>query len=145
MKKIFLMLVLTSPFIFALQSCQKSDMKKDHEDKIVYQTVDATINANETYTYTVPENKSDDPFGITSQASHYKTSELENESTTYKYIPATDYTGSDKVVISNVEEQHDGNHSNGGGNCNGNHHHEDETELVIAINLTIKGVSTATK
>lgn len=138
------MFVLAGAIAVTTQSCKK---EKDDQDKIVYQTVDATINANETYTYTLPENKSDDVFAITSQALHAKTSELQNEATTYKYIPATDYTGSDKIVISTVEEQHDGQHNNGGGggNCNGNNHHDEETAMVITINLTIKGTSTATK
>ena len=144
MKKSFLVLALASSIMFVLQSCRKMDFKKDHEEKIEYRTVDATINANDTYTFTMPENSSDDPFQITTQASHYKTSALESNATTYIYTPATDYKGSDKVVISAVEEQHNGHHS-GGGACNGGHHQDEETELVITINLTIKGVSTAVK
>ncbi len=144
MKKLFFLLV--TPIIFLTQSCQKMDFKKDHKDnaKVEYRTVEATINANETYTYAMPENKSDDPFQITTQASHFKSSMLENNATSYRYIPSTNYSGTDRVVISSVEEQHDGHQSNGGGNCNqNNNHHDDETEFVITINLTIKGVSTA--
>lgn len=141
-KKQFLVLALASSSILVVQSCKKMDGDKDHQDKIEYRTVEATINANETYTYSMPENTSDDAFEITTQASHYKTSSLENNATTYRYTPVTDYIGSDKVVISTVEEQHNGHHSGGGGNCfGGQHHDKDETELVITINLTIKAVS----
>ncbi len=143
MKK--LIFLLATPIIFLTQSCQKTDFKKDREDndKVEYRTVEATINANETYTYAMPENKSDDPYQITTQASHYKTSTLENNATTYRYIPVTNYSGTDRVIISSVKDQHNNPHSNGGGNCNQNNNHDGETKYVITINLTIKGVSTA--
>lgn len=144
-KKLFLL--LATPILFLTLSCQKMDMQKDHEDndKVEYRTVDATINANETYTYALPENKSDDPFQITTQAMHAKTSTLENNATTYRYTPATNFTGTDKVMISAVEEQHNGGHHSGGGMCNGGHHHAEETELVITINLTVNGISIISK
>ena len=73
------MLVFAGAVAVATQSCQKMDMRKDKEHKVVYQTMEATINANETYTYTLPANKSDEAIEIKSQETHAKTREEKKE------------------------------------------------------------------
>lgn len=134
MKKLFLMFVVASSAMVAIQSCKKIDFNKD-DDKIVYQTVVATIYANETYTYALSTNTSKNPFRIDLQAAHYEISKLENNSSSYKYTPATDYTGSDKVILSNVK-----NKKSGG--C-GQNHHNSETQMVITININVKAATSA--
>lgn len=137
------------------QSCNKPRLEK--EETVVKQTIDATINSNEMYTFTLPANTSDDPFEITTQASHFRISELgvnADGAAIYQYTPETDYVGTDVVVVANVEEKHG---DCGNGHPQGNHppllgflhphpkhpkpHHE-EVLQEITINLTInpKGV-----
>lgn len=132
MKKLFLLIAFASPLMLVMQSCEKINDKKDRDDKVVYQTVDAAINANETYTFTLPSANADNPFKITSQASHYQLSRIENNAALFKYIPAADYTGADQVIISNA--------GNGNGGCQKNNG-KDETQKVITINLTIKEIN----
>lgn len=139
------------------QSCNKSRLEK--EETVVKQTIDATINLNETYTFTLPANTSDDPFEITTQASHFRISELGTNAegaAIYQYTPEADYVGTDVVVVANVEEKHadcsngnQGNHPKLLGFLHprpkhGKPHHE-EVLQEITINLTInpKGVGKA--
>ena len=140
MKKSIMLFVIACTIAITNQSCNKME----NEDKVVYQTVDATINANEVYTYSLPESKTDNAFKIASQASHFVTSELRNQSTVYYYKPADNYIGSDKIIVSTVEEKRNKHQSNGGGNCS-NSQQKGKYEMVITINLTIKGVNTGTK
>ena len=119
--------------VLLITSCEK-------EENQVTQTINVTLLKNQPYTYTVPENESDDPYQITDQASHYLISELtelcfaSGGPLTYEYTPALNYVGKDRVVIANVEEEHGkGHHGKGkGGKCG-----EMETEKTIIINFTI--------
>jgi hypothetical protein len=83
--------------------------------------------------YDLPASTSN-PFRIDLQTVHYKTSRIENNSA-YKYIPAIDYTDSDKVILSNVKTKKSGG-------C-GQNHHNGETQTVITININVKAATSA--
>lgn len=136
------------------QSCNKSKLEK--EATVVKQTIDAAINANESYTFVLPDNTSDDPFEITTQATHFSISELGKNAdgaVIYQYTPETDFVGTDVVVVANVEEEH-GDCGNGPKGDrpkllgflhphpkHGKPHHEEVLqEITINLTVTPKGV-----
>ncbi len=160
MKNSFFMLFLAGITLFALQSCQKAETVA----ALVEKTVNATLKVNESYTFTLPSNQSDEPYQITTQASHSSISELGKNTAgdmVYNYTPALDFVGTDRVVITTPEEtenghcgnqdgdsthvegEHHGGGHHGGGHLLGHHGHHDkdeaETEMKITINLTIAG------
>jgi hypothetical protein len=162
MQKMLLLAVCAGLCAVSLQSCKKTEVERDP----IAITENVTLKANEAYTFTLPENTSDDEFAIATQAAHFSVSELGKDATTgkaiYQYTPARDYKGTDVVVISNPEERHaDGHHpphphgnpiTTGGGQCGGGgnhnavqpaHHegHEYETNYIITINFVIKEVA----
>jgi hypothetical protein len=118
MKKI--LFLVASIGLFFLQSCNKEML--DKEGTLIQQTELAKIKANETYTFVLPANVTDDdPFQITRQAANFTVSELGKNADSqeiYTYTPAVDFVGTDTVVISN-------DHPHGGGaGCNGQPHPE---------------------
>ncbi len=94
---------------FTISSCSKLS-KERKEIKETTNLVD-TISPTQIFTYTLPDNLSDDPYQIISQATHFSKSELStdvNGKTVYTYV----YSGTgenlltDDVTIANVEEVH---------------------------------------
>ncbi len=145
MKKKYTVLAFAAVIMIAATSCEKLDFMnndKDAEDIIEYRTIEATVNANESYTLVLPKKTSNDPFQITQEPAHSRTSLLSFTPYSYHYTPENNYIGKDQVVISTVEKEQNGQHGNGG-NCSSQN--KSETQLVLTVNLTIKGVSTATK
>ncbi|MEY4925806.1 MAG: hypothetical protein RI894_242 [Bacteroidota bacterium] len=157
MQKLLLVAVCAAISALSLQSCGKVEVERDP----IALTENVTLKANEKYTFTLPENTSDDAFSIATQAAHFSVSELGKDAAgkmIYQYTPATNYKGSDMVVISNPEEKHGqgGQHPHsgapaGGGQCGGGGHangspshdgHQDETNYIITINFTIKDATT---
>lgn len=139
-------LVLVASVVLLASSCEKHDFKK-HSEKTVTQTVDVTLEKNAAYSYTLPENTSDDAFQITTQSEHAGVSTLTNNgtNTVYTYTPAKDYVGTDKVVIATIEEEHSHHMGGGahhphhsGGGCNNGNHNDENSKLEIIINITIK-------
>ena len=153
MKKLTYLIAVASASMLCFVSCDKDIFDKDDEETVISLTFNATVEFNGTYTFTLPENKSDDPFQITSQAAHFSSSQLvrtgNGDEMIYQYTPARDFSGSDQIVISTVEEKHDGDHKgsvrrDGGGGCGDHHgnghrrkHHEEEVEQIITINIAI--------
>ena len=109
-----------------------------------------TLKQAESYTYTLPENKTDKPFIITVNPKHAAVSslELDNQSGryVYHYTPISNYTGTDLVVIENGEVNQGGcgnSTSNGHGMGHDNNHHGNcdekvETTYTVNLNFTIK-------
>jgi len=147
MKKISALLI----FGFALLSvsCQKGNDCKPH-DQAETQTINAELDKNTTYTFTIPANTKNNAFEITTQATHASASKLTTDAsnTVYTFTPSTDYVGTDKVVISTAEQHHSGNNScganhppKGNGNC-GQH---GASSMLYIINLTVNDVVSVNK
>ena len=129
MKNSFFMFFLAGIALFALQSCQKAERVA----ALVEKTVNATLKVNESYTFTLPSNQSDDPYQITTQASHSSISELGKNTAgdmVYNYTPALDFAGTDMVVITTVEETHTGTCGNHDGHHDGEHHDDGDSTHV---------------
>jgi hypothetical protein len=124
MKKLILPCAIV--FLFGLNACEK-------EPKHLTETINVTLNKNQTYHLTLASDDSDSPYEITTQASHYKTSRLQQE-TEYTYTPSTDYTGTDRVVIESFVEDSHGHHK--GGRCHDGDS-EEKTERTYVINFNI--------
>jgi hypothetical protein len=157
MKRITLLLAAVGTLALSSCSCKK---KEPGTDVKVTQTVDVTINENSSYTYQVPDNKSDDPYAITADAKHASVSTLTGEvnvAPAYSYTPVRGFVGTDQVIIENVEEQHNdqsGEHHDNqilpGGcmnqtGCTEHHHHgcgHDDSQIsrTIIINIHIVSV-----
>ena len=63
-------LLLVCLVIFMITSCEE-------EKNSITETISVTLVKNQSYSYNLPANQSDDPFEITEQASHAKSSTLE--------------------------------------------------------------------
>jgi hypothetical protein len=107
MKNKILILSTLVTILFVTQSCKKA------KEESITETTNLTesIATNETFTIVLPETKNDEPYQITSQASHFTKSELStdvNGNTVYTYTnaQATENVLTDDVVISNVREDH---------------------------------------
>lgn len=131
-------------------SCSKERVDKAPKQAVVL-TVNETLKKNESFTYTVPDSytDSDDHFEISTPASHAKLSSLNPlsiNSAAYTYIPVTDYTGTDQVVISSVEDHHGHDCGAPHGTCGTGHPNAqpDAPELKVIINITIVDDQTTT-
>jgi len=92
-------------------------------------TVAATISNTGTYMYTLPSGN----YAVTTQASHATSSDVVSGNTgsiTYSYAPATDFVGTDTVVISPT----DSTHHNMQGGC---HHGDSTASSKIAFHITV--------
>ncbi len=158
MKKIALFVALAGMSALTLQSCKK---EKPIERAPIAITENVSLKINESYTFTMPANTSDDAFAISKQAEHFKISELGKNAEgkeVYLYTPAQDYKGTDQVVMANPEEEHHGGEHHGGEHhagtppLGGGHHgggncgnHEEEKNYVITINFVIDGTPSTKK
>jgi len=139
MKKVLFTLIAIAS-VSATQSCKKMcDHNRNQAPKL--QTVDAAINENTSYTYTLPPGTN---FQVTTPATHATSSQLVVDGATgsfvYQYTPVTNYVGTDVVVLSTNPQPGSANcihPTNGkpnpnpnGGPCNGQ-------PEIITINLTI--------
>jgi hypothetical protein len=143
MKVLFSLFISIITLLFiVMTSCNK--LAKDANDtKITMNMVD-TILPTDTFTYTLPDNQSDDPYQITSQASHFKKSELSTDANgktvyTYIYSATNENPLTDDVTIANVEEVHGA--KTPGANPSHNHHCKGKTaeiERTIHIHFVIR-------
>lgn len=170
MKKTIILLATASALIAATASCKKEHMPKE----AVVQTVNVSIKANESFTFELPKNLRDDPFEITSQAAHFSVSELGVNAAgnrIFSYTPSKDFTGTDKVILSNDQEREQHQHPGGppqngcsqqgpppaggpqgpppsGGHQCGGHHHKgncnkgEEDHYIITINFVVESSQT---
>jgi hypothetical protein len=152
MKKITLLLAAASLVVIGTQSCKKEENHKPP----ISQTLSIELKANESYSFTLPKNKRDDSYEITTQSNHYSISEVGEDASgnrIYKYTPSLNYVGTDQVVVANPKE--DGQEHQG--NCNGKpehhllpppHKHQEvadggeEDHYIITINFIIDNSST---
>ena len=111
-----------------------------HKDRPeVTQVVNVTLAPNQTYNYTIPvSGDKDDQLQMTQQAVHFTISTLSIDPKgdgALQYTPAKDYTGTDEIHVSTVEDHHgNGNHPQGNGNCSG-HHHDGGTTYIFKITI----------
>lgn len=146
MKKISFLTLGLAALLFS-SSCKK----EKHEEIVIEQSMEKTLKANESVTFTLPASLSDDDYQITTAASHAYVSKLSEDlsgNTLYCYTPEKDYVGNDFVVVSTLEEEHHGEHGNhhghpngankgGSGHCHGDKHPA-EQQLKISIYLKIE-------
>lgn len=151
MKKTIVILATASALFTTMVSCKKKDMQAEKE--AITQTVDVSLNTNESYLFTLPKNLRDDPYEITTQASHFSISELGVNASgerVYKYTPAQGYTGTDQIIVSNDQEREEHKmHPQGPppmgpkpqgqpkGNCKDKQGEEDH--YIITFNFNVKG------
>jgi hypothetical protein len=137
-------------FALLVISCQKGNDCKPHDSKET-QTINATLDKNTTYTFTIPANTKSNAYEISTQAVHASTSKLTTDAsnTVYTFTPVIDYVGTDKVIISAAEQNHSGNNS-----CGSNHPPKDngacgqqqnKTSIQYIINLTVNDVVAVNK
>ena len=153
MKKMTLLLATASFAVIGMQSCKKEE--NDHKSPIS-ETINVQLKANEAYTFTLPKNKRDDEYEITTHPSHSIISEVGRDasgSRIYQYTPSLNYVGTDQVVVANPQEgeqDHDGNgpkpkhhhllpppHGHHGG-CDGG----EEDHYIVTINFIVANDST---
>lgn len=99
-----LLLALASCVIAGMASCKKEDTTAPTPSAQT-QTINVSLRAGESYSYTLPSNLPAAQYGITTPAQHASFSELSASSSgeqLYKYTPASGYTGTDQVIVSNV-------------------------------------------
>lgn len=144
-KKTTLFLAVASLSVIAIQSCKKEEQ---HPAPIT-ETFSIELKANQSYTFTLPKNKRDDSYEITTQSTHYVISEVGKDASgnrIYQYTPSLNYIGADQVVLANPKEGGPEDH----GNCKGKprpHLNRGESEegeedhYIITINFTIDNSS----
>jgi len=132
-------LMMFAAFVLFNSGCCKEDMD---DENTTTKTVNVDMNANDTYTYEVQHSgDADDVMKITKQAIHSSSSLVtpaSNGNVVFQYKPAVDYTGSDEVQISNVENS---NSSGSHGNCGHKHHHDNTVTTVFKINVNPQAAS----
>ena len=137
MNKAYYFLIISLTSLLFTQSCKKCD-QFDKPPVTTTQTVNATLSENTAYTYTLPATQKHVVSVISSQAAHSSVSLIATDANgnyIYQYTPASDYVGTDVVVITSqeAEEHHGGCH----GGQSSNHHDKDDQTIITAINLTI--------
>jgi 5'-3' exonuclease len=151
MKKMTLVLAAASLFLTGMQSCKKEENRKPP----IKENINVDLAANQSYTFSLPKNKRDDAYEISSQPAHFAINEVGKDATgnrIYKYTPSLNYHGTDQVVIANVEEdEHQGggncnsnpppSHGHGHGDCNGG----DEDHYIITLHFNIQNTSATDK
>jgi len=110
---------------FLCFSCEKDGTS-------VTKVINVQLSSNESYSHAVPKGDDDDVMQFTKQADHSLKSEISpsGNNVIFNYTPALDFTGTDEVKISNVEEHHGNAH----GGCSG-HHHDDNVTYDFKISV----------
>ena len=135
MKKFSAFSMVALTLLFTATSCKKEPVS-------VTKTINVELKSNDTYSYTIPHaGDADDMMQIVQQAVNYSVSKITADAsgnTLFEYVPAKDFSGTDEVRISNVEEHHDSYHGGGNhGNCNGGKHgHDDSYTYIFRINIS---------
>jgi hypothetical protein len=142
MKRTIFMLAITALVAAGTSSCKKEKMPKD----AIHQTINISLRSDETYNLDLPMNKRNDEYRFKKQAAHFSTSELGQSSTglrTFKYVPASGYTGTDQVILSNdwEREEHHADKPHGGGH-HGDCDKEEEDHYIITVNIVVEDPNT---
>ena len=131
-------------------ACRK---KEPTPKPAIQQTVNVALKTNEAYTFTLPKNKRDDAYEITSSAQHATISQVGKDAAgnqIYQYTPAANFSGTDQVIVGNDEELREhANHPKPHPHLfpRPHPHHGDcdkggeEDHYVITINFTINTTS----
>ncbi|MBL0048283.1 MAG: hypothetical protein IPP32_09345 [Bacteroidetes bacterium] len=149
MKKSIVATTLALVALISFYSCEK----EKQEVTIIEQSLEKTIKVNESATFTLPVNESDDAYKITTDAAHAYVSKLSDDlsgNAVYTYTPEKDYVGNDLIVVSTVEEKQHGNKGNKGhhkggskgGHCHGDDKGEQQMKVTIRINILKEEVTT---
>ena len=128
-------------------------MKCDHDmdrNRTTQQTVNATINENTTYSYVLPMVAKGSVPVISTSAAHASASVITtdgNGNLEYRYTPATNYTGTDVVVITTHDAPQQGGCFGGGnmpapppgkgGGGQGHCNHPGDNTTVTTIAITV--------
>jgi len=123
MKRIIILPIVVLIACFVFPGCEKPE-------ETVTETLNITLEKNQAYHYNLPAGENEGAFEITTQASHYSISRIDNGSFVYFYTPQQGYTGTDRVVLENEQDQRKGKGKCGKGN-------EDAGRKII-INFTIR-------
>ena len=147
MKKTML-LIVAGAILGGMYSCKKE------EDTLtstpITQTIDVRLKAGESYSYSLPQNKRNDPYSITTPAQHASLSQVTVSATgerVYNYTPANGFLGSDQVVVSNEDlnnssssaSQCPGHSGPPHGNCSGG----SEDHYIVTLNITVDDTTSA--
>lgn len=149
MKKSILTATIALITLVSFYSCEK----EKQEETIVEQSLEKTIKVNESATFALPLNESDDAYKITTDAAHAYVSKLSDDlsgNAVYTYTPEKDFVGTDLIVVSTVEENHHGNKGNTGhhkggskgGHCHADDKGEQQMKVTIRINILKEEVTT---
>jgi hypothetical protein len=132
------------------QACKKSQVSTT--ETVQSETIEATINSNESYRYAMPTGENADSYNVATSSSNGATVVIESTAseTAFVYTPASNFSGTESVVISNTEpmgesEHHHGKHKDGKhhgdkhakkqGGC---HSGSSESKRTITFNITVK-------
>jgi hypothetical protein len=155
MKKLHFVFGLAIASLASTQSCMKCDHDMDR-NHVTQKTVNASIGENTTYSYMLPLAAKGSVPVITADAAHDSKSTITTDAygnLEYNYTPATNYTGTDVVVITTHDAPQQGGCFGAGnpppspGNCNGGHggcNHPDDNTTITTINLTVTPVANVT-
>lgn len=95
------LLVLTAVMVFFV-SCKKESIQNETTSSV--QVIAVKISPNQSYQVNMPDAGN---LNISTQANHFLVSEAhmdtESGQAVYKYIPATDFTGTDEVMLSSTK------------------------------------------
>ena len=98
MKKAFWALIILFTMTFLIESC-----KKDPATQPMTQSITQTLRANQSYQFDLGNFGDEEGASISKQATNFSTSSVEREINTgkviYKYVPATNFVGTDEVEI----------------------------------------------
>ena len=140
MKKLLLLPILSLVTLTCFIACEK----EKHDEVLIEENYDRTIQVNESATFTLPE--SEQNFSIISEAEHAYVSKIGEDlsgNSIYMYTPEKDYSGTDRIVLSNEVEKEKGHHGkkghhskSGGGDCGSKS--SERLEYLITIRLVIE-------
>lgn len=99
MRKIFFIIMMGLSLGCLLFSCSK-------EEEAPVQTIDVSLNVNQTYTYALGNFGDEEGAIISTEAMHFSQSHLERVAATgamlYHYLPAINFAGTDEVTIKSM-------------------------------------------
>lgn len=116
-------LLFLSIAVMLFSSCEKmfenEGWERDRDIEVIEISQDIYVQVNDTYTFTLPIDAEGD-FQILEDAQNAQLSEIgidNEENPIYTYTPNTAFSGTDEVVLSNVEDEGCGFNYGGRGSC----------------------------
>ncbi len=111
MKNIFLLLPFVIGILLLFQSC-----KKESPIAPTYQTITQSLKANQSYQFDLGTFGDEEGANISQQAVYFAISSIDKDINTgkaiYKYIPATNFVGTDEVEIKSARGSNGSNANN---------------------------------